>query len=144
MQLHAQAQAANLAVSGPPSLPPGLPPGALGLPPGLQASFPHGLPPTSLPSSLLASLPGSLAMSLGGGHNPLHPALGMLKPQLPLDTKREEDVRKSLSESNGKTTYIWWSDLGLSLGPRTFGTCSYYMYILYVSILHISVGLMKN
>ena len=98
MQLHAQAQAqaANLAVSGPP----GLPPGALGLPPG----FPHGLPPTSLPSSLLASLPGSLALSLGagGGHNPLHPALGMLKPQLPLEAKREEDVRKSLSESNGK------------------------------------------
>ena len=105
MQLHAQAQAANLAaVSGPPpGLPPGLPPGALGLPPGLQASFPHGLPPTSLPSSLLASLPSSLAISLGGGgHNPLHPALGMLKPQLPLEAKREEDVRKSLSESNGK------------------------------------------
>jgi hypothetical protein len=26
----------------------------------------------------------------------------MLKPQLPLEAKREEDVRKSLSESNGK------------------------------------------
>ena len=104
MQLHAQAQvqAANLAVAGPP----GLPPGALGLPPGLQATFPHGLPPTSLPSSLLASLPSSLAISLGGGHNnPLHPALGMLKPQLPLDNKREDDVRKSLSESNGKAAF---------------------------------------
>jgi hypothetical protein len=99
MQLHAQAQAANLAVT---AGPPGLPPGALGLPP--TAFPPHGLPPTSLPSSLLASLPSSLAISLGGGggHNPLHPALGMLKPQLPLDTKREDDVRKSLSESNGK------------------------------------------
>merc|ERR1719228_656644 len=39
--------------------------------------------------------------SLGGlGPNPLHPALSMLKPQLPMEPKREEDVRKSLSESN--------------------------------------------
>lgn len=109
MQLHAQAQAgqqaANLAnlVNGPPGMP-GLPPGALGLPPGLQG-LPHGLNiPTSLSSSLLQGLPTSIAASLGGlgGPNPLHPALSMLKPQLPLDPKREDEIRKSLSESNGK------------------------------------------
>merc|ERR1719282_2322054 len=100
MQLHAQAQAgqqaANLAnlVNGPPGMP-GLPPGALGLPPGLNI-------PTSLSSSLLQGLPTSIAASLGGlgGPNPLHPALSMLKPQLPLDPKREDEIRKSLSESN--------------------------------------------
>jgi len=109
MQLHAQAQAGQAAslaslVNGPPGLP-GLPPGALaqslGLPHGLQG-LPPGLNiPTSLSSSLLQSLPTSIAASLGGlGHNPLHPALSMLKPQLPMEPKREEDVRKSLSESN--------------------------------------------
>ena len=109
MQLHAQAQAGqqadNLAnlVNGPPGMP-GLPPGALGLPPGLQG-LPHGLNiPTSLSSSLLQGLPTSIAASLGGlgGPNPLHPALSMLKPQLPIDPKREDEIRKSLSESNGK------------------------------------------
>ena len=102
MQLHAHAQA-NLAgaVSCPPGLPPGFPNGGLGLPPGL-AGLQHGIP-TSLPTSLLGSLPTSLAASLGGlGPGPLHPALSMLKPHLPLDHKRDEDVRKSLSESNGK------------------------------------------
>ena len=113
MQLHAQAQAgqaANLAslVNGPPGMP-GLPPGALGLPPGLQG-LQQGLPPglnipTSLSSSLLQGLPTSIAASLGGlggGPNPLHPALSMLKPQLPVEPKREDEIRKSLSESNGK------------------------------------------
>ena len=110
MQLHAQAQAgqqaANLAslVNGPPGLP-GLPPGAaLGLPPGLQG-LPPGLNiPTSLSSSLLQGLPTSIAASLGGlGPNPLHPALSMLKPQLPVEpSKREDEMRKSLSESNGR------------------------------------------
>merc|ERR1719228_1355806 len=109
MQLHAQAQAGQAAslaslVNGPGGLP-GLPPGALaqslGLPHGLQG-LPPGLNiPTSLSSSLLQSLPTSIAASLGGlGPNPLHPALSMLKPQLPTEPKREEDVRKSLSESN--------------------------------------------
>lgn len=107
MQLQAQAQAgqaANLAnlVNGPPGMP-GLPPGvnALGLPPGL---LPPGLNiPTSLSSSLLQGLPTSIAASLGGlsGPNPLHPALSMLKPHLPQDPKREDEIRKSLSESNG-------------------------------------------
>ena len=116
MQLHAQAQAgqqASLAslVSAPPGLP-GLPPGAgLGLPPGLQGlqGLPPGLNiPTSLSSSLLQGLPTSIAASLGGlvgpGANPLHPALSMLKPQLPpgVDHKREDEIRKSLSESNGR------------------------------------------
>ena len=112
MQLHAQAQAgqqaANLAslVNGPPGLP-GLPPGALGLPPGLQG-LPPGLNiPTSLSSSLLQGLPTSIAASLGGlGPNPLHPALSMLKPQLPMDPKREDEIRKSLSESNGTYHYL--------------------------------------
>ena len=118
MQLHAQAQAgqqASLAslVSAPPGLP-GLPPGAgLGLPPGLQGlqGLPPGLNiPTSLSSSLLQGLPTSIAASLGGlvgpGANPLHPALSMLKPQLPpgVDHKREDEIRKSLSESNGKSS----------------------------------------
>ena len=113
MQLHAQAQAGQAAslanlVQGPPGLP-ALPPGALaqslGLPPGLQG-LPPGLNiPTSLSSSLLQSLPTSIAASLGGlGPNPLHPALSMLKPQLPIEPKREDEVRKSLSESNGKTS----------------------------------------
>lgn len=116
MQLHAQAQAgqqaANLAslVSGPPGMP-GLPPGAgLGLPPGLQG-LPPGLNiPTSLSSSLLQGLPTSIAASLGGlgaaGPNPLHPALSMLKPQLPVDHKREDEIRKSLSESNGRSLLL--------------------------------------
>ena len=118
MQLHAQAQAgqqaASLAslVNGPPGLP-GLPPGAgLGLPPGLQGlqGLPPGLNiPTSLSSSLLQGLPTSIAASLGGlvgpGANPLHPALSMLKPQLPVDHKREDEIRKSLSESNGRSSW---------------------------------------
>jgi len=119
MQLHAAqaqaGQAANLAnlaaVNGPPGLA-ALPPGALaqslGLPPGLQAAagLPPGLNiPSSLSSSLLSSLPSSLASTMLGqlssaGGNPVHPAFNMLKPQLPLDAKRDEDVRKSLSESN--------------------------------------------
>ena len=114
MQLHAQAQAGQAAslaslVNGPGGLP-GLPPGALaqslGLPHGLQG-LPPGLNiPTSLSSSLLQSLPTSIAASLGGlGPNPLHPALSMLKPQLPMEPKREEDVRKSLSESNGTNKF---------------------------------------
>ena len=101
MQLHAQAQANLTPGSGPPGLPPGLPPGALALPPGLPG-VPPGIP-TSLSTSLLSSLPTSIAASLSGlGPSPLHPALSMLKPQLPLEPKREEEVRKSLSESNGK------------------------------------------
>jgi hypothetical protein len=99
MQMQAQAQANLASAGGGGSLPHGISPAALGLP---------NLP-TSLPSSLLASLPSSLAASLGaglpGGH--LHPALSMLKPQLPglsggSDNKREDDIRKSLSESNGE------------------------------------------
>ena len=98
MQMHAQAQA-NL-TQGSPGLPAGLPPGLIA-PPGLA-----GLPPnlsSSISSSLLSSLPTSIAASLGGlGPNPLtHPALSMLKPQLPLELKREDEARKSLSESNG-------------------------------------------
>ena len=51
----------------------------------------------------LQGLPTSISSSLGGlGPNPLHPALSMLKPQLP-DAKREDELRKSLSESNGET-----------------------------------------
>ena len=109
MQLHAQAQAGQAGLAGLAglqngSLPPGLaglPPGALAQSLGLQAA---GLPPgfslpSSMPSSLLSSLPTSLASLMGP--NPIHPALGMLKPQLPTEPKREEDVRKSLSESNG-------------------------------------------
>ena len=125
MQLHAQAQAGQAAsiaslVNGPPGLP-GLPPGALGLPPGLQG-LPPGLNiPTSLSSSLLQGLPTSLSSSLGGlGPNPLHPALSMLKPQMP-DPKKEDELRKSLSESNGKSLFILvakrrrnWGDCGLN------------------------------
>ena len=109
MQLHAQAQAGQAGLAGLAGLQNGgLPPGLAGLPPGalaqslgLQAA---GLPPgfslpSSMPSSLLSSLPTSLASLMGP--NPIHPALGMLKPQLPTEPKREEDVRKSLSESNG-------------------------------------------
>jgi hypothetical protein len=110
MQLHAQAQAGQAGLAGLAGLQNGggLPPGLAGLPPGalaqslgLQAA---GLPPgfslpSSMPSSLLSSLPTSLASLMGP--NPIHPALGMLKPQLPQEPKREEDVRKSLSESNG-------------------------------------------
>lgn len=110
MQLHAHAQA-NLAgaVSGPPGLPPGFPNGGLGLPPGL-AGLQHGIP-TSLSNSLLGSLPTSIAASLGGlGPGPLHPALSMLKPHLPLDHKRDEDVRKSLSESNGNFSGNFWQN----------------------------------
>jgi len=108
MQLHAQAQAGQAGLAGLAGLQNGgLPPGLAGLPPGalaqslgLQAA---GLPPgfslpSSMPSSLLSSLPTSLASLMGP--NPIHPALGMLKPQLPTEPKREEDVRKSLSESN--------------------------------------------
>ena len=109
MQLHAQAQAGQAGLAGLAglqngSLPPGLaglPPGALAQSLGLQAAaLPPGFSlPSSMPSSLLSSLPTSLASLMGP--NPIHPALGMLKPQLPTEPKREEDVRKSLSESNG-------------------------------------------
>ena len=51
-------------------------------------------------------LPTSISSTLGGlGPNPLHPALSMLKPQLP-DPKREDELRKSLSESNGETPVL--------------------------------------
>ena len=110
MQLHAQAQAGQAGLAGLAGLQNGgggLPPGLAGLPPnalaqslGLQGLPPGlGLPSVSMPSSILSSLPSSIASLMGP--NPIHPALGMLKPQLPQEPKREEDVRKSLSESNG-------------------------------------------
>ena len=118
MQLHAQAQAGQAGL--PAGLPAGLaglaglqnggglPPGLAGLPPGALAQslgLPAGLPPgfslpSSMQSSLLSSLPTSLASLMGP--NPIHQTLGMLKPQLPTEPKREEEIRKSLSESNGE------------------------------------------
>lgn len=94
MQIHAQAQAGQLA--------PG--PGPAGLPPGLLAGHPGA--PTGLPTtmSLLAGIPTSATPSLAGAHPAFASLLAAQKPTpdpLAIVKGIDMDLKRSSAETNG-------------------------------------------
>ena len=94
MQIHAQAQAGQLA--------PG--PGPAGLPPGLLAGHPGA--PTGLPTtmSLLAGIPTSATPSLAGAHPAFASLLAAQKPTpdpLAIVKGIDMDLKRSTAETNG-------------------------------------------
>ena len=93
MQMHAQAQAGQLAPGGPAGLPPGLLAGHPGAPTGL---------PTTM--SLLAGIPTSAAPSLAGPHPAFASLLAAQKPTpdpLAMVKGIEMDLKRSAADTNG-------------------------------------------
>ena len=99
MQIHAQAQAGQLA--------PGAP---TGIPPGLLAGHP-GAPPAGLPTSmsLLAGLPTTVAPSLAGHHPAFASLLAAQKPTpdpLAIAKGVEIDLKRTVADTNGGKIHI--------------------------------------
>ena len=111
MQIHAQAQAGQLAQGGPTGLPPGL----LGHP-----GAPSGLPTTM---SLLAGIPTSATPSLAGPHPAFASLLAAQKPTpdpLAIVKGIDMDLKRATADTNGgklklmSTFYEFINIMGLS------------------------------
>ena len=93
MQIHAQAQAGQLAPGGPAGLPPGLLAGHPGAPAGL---------PTTM--SLLAGIPTTAAPSLAGPHPAFASLLAAQKPThdpLAIVKSMDMELKRSSADTNG-------------------------------------------
>ena len=93
MQIHAQAQAGQLAPGGPAGLPPGLLAGHPGAPSGL---------PTTM--SLLAGIPTSATPSLAGPHPAFASLLAAQKPTpdpLAIVKGIDMDLKRATADTNG-------------------------------------------
>ena len=100
MQIHAQAQAGQLAPGGPAGLPPGLLAGHPGAPAGL---------PTTM--SLLAGIPTTAAPSLAGPHPAFASLLAAQKPThdpLAIVKSMDMELKRSSADTNGgKITFVY-------------------------------------